>query len=330
VATEAVETETELFPIPLAIMQPGTVAPVNIYIQVGDPPTFSLYKTAQTPLSEEVRDRLLQRDVSQLYVRREDEDEYLNYVEQNIDAIIRDDLLPPDKACQIVYRGSSRVMVDVFDNPRSGRNLRRVQTMVEATVLSIMKHDEALWQMTSMASHDYYTYTHCVNVGVFLVAASKDLLGIDEEPSLQRIGLGGMLHDIGKSQIPEEILNKPGKLDDDEFEKIKEHPVIGLELVNKLRKLPGVAGAIVRGHHEHFDGTGYPDGLAGDRINRVVRLSTIIDVYDALTTRRAYADARKPFEALELMLTQMPEQFDKPLLKAFVKFLGPREVWAGS
>jgi len=306
-------------------MQPGTVAPVNLYIQIGDPPSSSLYKTAQTPLSEEVRERLLERGVSQLYVRKEDEQQYLDYVEQNIDDIIRDDLLPPDRACQIVYRGSSRVMVDVFDNPRAGRNLKRVQKMVEATVLSVMKHRDALWQMTSMASHDYYTYTHCVNVGVFLVAASKDLLGVKDEASLQRIGLGGMLHDIGKSLIPEDILNKPGKLDEDEFEKIKEHPLLGLELINRSRKLPGVAASIVRGHHEHFDGTGYPDGLSGERINRIVRLSTIIDVYDALTTRRAYAEAREPFEALELMLTKMPEQFDRSLLQGFVKFLGPRD-----
>ncbi len=324
--TQAVEASSEVFPIPLAIMQPGTVAPVNIYIRIGRPPVMSLYKTAQTPLSEEVRERLLERGVSELYVRREDEGHYLDYVERNIEDIIRDELLPAEQACRLVYKGSSRVMIDVFENPRSGRNMKRVQKMVGAMVLSIMKHHDALWHIAAMAAHDYYTYTHCVNVSVFLVAASRELLGIEDEKSLRRIGLGGMLHDIGKSQVPDEILNKPGKLDAEEFDRIKEHPLVGVELVNGITKLSRVSEGIVRGHHEHFDGSGYPDGLSGERIGRLVRLSTIVDVYDALTTRRAYADARKPFEALELMLTKMPEQFDRTLLEGFVRFLGPREV----
>ncbi|MHC4788399.1 MAG: HD-GYP domain-containing protein, partial [Planctomycetota bacterium] len=281
-------------------------------------------KRARSPLREETRGRLMGHGVENLYLPKKDEQAYYDYVEDHITVIIRDDLLPAEKASQLVYESSSRVMEDTFDDPRSGRNMRRAHTMVEATVLSIMKDPEALWHMTAMASHDYYTYTHCVHVCMFLVTACRDVLGITDKVLLQRVGLGGLFHDIGKSRIPGEILNKPGKLTPEEFEKVKEHPALGAEMVKQDRKMPHAATQIVRHHHEHFDGTGYPGGLVGEGIGRITRLSTIIDVYDALTTKRAYAPAREPYAALDLMLQNMAEQFDEAMLRAFVKFLGPK------
>ncbi|MFO8006606.1 MAG: HD domain-containing protein [Candidatus Brocadiia bacterium] len=318
------DTRQSHFPIPLAIMQPGTVAPVNIYIRTGD--AHNLYKTANTPLRDDIRERLLQRGVRQLYLRRQDKDAYFDYVERHITDIIRDELLPPQEAARVVYQSSSRVMVDVFADPRSGKNLRRAQGLVEATVMSIMKRPDSLWQMTSVASHDYYTYTHCVNVCMFLVGASRELLGVEGEPQLRRIGLGGIFHDVGKSQVPEHILNKPGKLTPEEFEEIKRHPALGVELIAEQRSLSVVASAIVRSHHERYEGGGYPDGVPAEGLRDVVRLSTIIDVYDALTTERCYARARSPFAALQLMLNDMDGHFDPDLLRRFVAFLGPSQA----
>jgi HD-GYP domain-containing protein (c-di-GMP phosphodiesterase class II) len=217
-------------------------------------------------------------------------------------------------------------MVDVFADPRSGKNLRRAQGLVEATVMSIMKRPDSLWQMTSVASHDYYTYTHCVNVCMFLVGASRELLGVEGESQLRRIGLGGIFHDVGKSQVPEHILNKPGKLTPEEFEEIKRHPALGVELIAEQRSLSAVASAIVRSHHERYEGGGYPDGVPAEGLREVVRLSTIIDVYDALTTERCYARARSPFAALQLMLNDMDGHFDPDLLRRFVAFLGPSQA----
>jgi putative nucleotidyltransferase with HDIG domain len=324
-AEAAVEQE-EMFPIPLAVMQPGTLAPVHLYIKHGGPSLFTLYRTARSRLREEIRERLMARGVTELYLRKKDEKAYYDYVEEHINAIIRDDLLPAQKASQLVYESSSRVMEDTFQDPRSGRNLQRAHTMVEATVLSIIKDPETLWHMTDMASHDYYTYTHCVHVSMFLVTACRDLLGITDRTMLHRIGLGGLFHDIGKSQIPEEVLNKPGKLTPQEFELVKDHPTLGVSIVKRHRQMPHAAVQIIRCHHEHFDGGGYPAGLTGEGISRVSRLSTIIDVYDALTTKRVYAPAREPYAALELMLNGMAAQFDEPILKAFVKFLGPKSL----
>jgi len=262
-----------------------------------------------------------------LYLRKSDERAYNEYVEQNLVAIIRDGLLPPREVCRTVYQSSSCVMQDVLADPRSGRNLQRVSTMARAVVLSIIKRPAALWDMTALASHDYATYRHSVHVGVFLVAASRELLHIKEQATLERIGEGGMLHDIGKSQIPAEILNKHGRLTPAEFEKVKEHPALGVELVERQRKVPATITAIIRSHHERIDGHGYPDGLPGDRIRPPARLAKIIDAYDAMTTNRPYAPARTSYEALRVM-KKMVGNFDVALLDPFVRFLGPRELRA--
>jgi putative nucleotidyltransferase with HDIG domain len=305
-------------------MQPGTVAPVNLYLQPSSPPDLTLYKTAQTLLSDETRQRLMVRGVPNLYVRKQDEDAYYDYVEDHIVEILKDELLPAGQACEIVYTSSSRVMGDVFDDPRSGRNVQRAHRMVEGMVCSILTHHEALWLMTTVASHDYHTYTHSVDVCMFLVSACRDVLGIKDGHMLEKVGLGGIFHDVGKSEIPEAILTKPGKLTPEEFEVIKKHPARGLEILGSRRDVSAEAASIIVSHHEHFDGTGYPGGMSGKSISKLARLATVIDVYDALTTERPYAHASNPYDALQLMLQGMDGHFDRHLLRSFVKFLGPR------
>jgi HD-GYP domain-containing protein (c-di-GMP phosphodiesterase class II) len=323
--TEDAIKGANLFPIPLAVMQPGTLAPVDLYIRLKAPERYLLYKRAHAPFHEAARQRLLERGVGALYLPKADERMYQDYVEENIAVIIRDDLVPVEESCKLVYETSSRVMTEVFDDPRSGRNMARARRVVEATVLSVLKRPDSLWHMRTLASHHYHTYTHCVHACMFLVASGQRLLRIRDRATLNRIGLGGILHDVGKSQIPDEILSKPHKLTADEFQQVKLHPLIGLDIARGVKRLPSVAGHIIRSHHEHLDGSGYPDRLAGEEISAIVRLSSIIDVYDALTTERAYSHARTPYLALELMLNETRGQFDERLLRSFVKFLGPEE-----
>ena len=313
----------EFLPLHLAVMQPGTLAPVDLYLGFDTPRRYTLYRSARTPFTEEARQRLIERGVSLLYVRREDEDAYVGYVVDNLSRILHDELLPPRRACELVVNTSTRVMRAVFDDPRSGRNLDRVKDVVSAAVFSIMRSPDAVWDMASLAAHDYHTYTHSVQVSVFLIATAKELLEVRDSTLLERIGYGGMLHDIGKSRIPEAILHKPEKLTQEEFEQVKAHPLLGLEMIERYRKIPASTAAVVRSHHERFDGRGYPDGLAGRTIRPVARLAKITDVYDALTTNRPYAPARTPFQALNVM-TAMEGHFDVALLEGFVKFMGPR------
>lgn len=325
-ATEAAQTQ-EFFPVHLAVMQPGTVAPVDLYIKPARAAAHTLYKAAQTPLDMDVRDRLLDRGVSRLFLRKKDERAYRAYVEENITRMICDDLLPMEEACVLVYESSANIMDDVFRDPRAGRNMQRAYNVVEATVTSILKDPAALWHMTGVAASDYQTYTHCVNVSMFLVGACQRVLGVDDPQTLKRIGTGAIFHDVGKSQIDREVLEKhPAKLTRDEAHAIRMHPAAGLELVEGHGEVSPTTASIIRWHHECMDGTGYPDGLSGERLGKVVRLAAIADVYDTLTTDRPHEPAMSAFEALQVMSTDMKGRLDPSLLQLFIQFLGPTKA----
>jgi len=134
-------------------------------------------------------------------------------------------------------------------------------------------------------------------------------------------GIGALFHDVGKSRVQEDILNKPGKLTDDEFEIIKRHTLIGYQLLKHTQILTRNQLSIPLSHHESLDGKGYPQGLKGDSIHRYARVARIVDCYDALTTRRPYKDALPSSKALGIMSSEMAAGFDLRLLQAFISYV---------
>ena len=140
---------------------------------------------------------------------------------------------------------------------------------------------------------------------------------------LKGLCAGILLHDVGKTRISTNILDKKGKLTKEEFEEIKKHPEYGIEVLDETGSEFKEERIITLQHHENFDGTGYPYGLAKDQIHLCGRISRIIDVYDALTTKRSYKEALRPFAAIKEMRDTMFQCFDPELFKDFIQFLGP-------
>jgi HD-GYP domain-containing protein (c-di-GMP phosphodiesterase class II) len=167
-----------------------------------------------------------------------------------------------------------------------------------------------------------------VNVCGFTVALCRRL-GIDDLEQLKVIGVGAMLHDVGKSRISKSILNKPGRLSPEEREQINRHPELGAALLAETSPVPPEAGEIVLGHHERCDGSGYPRGRRGDELSLPTRVCCIADVFDALTTSRAYKEACSGFQALRLMQSQMGAQLDPEPLAEFIRLLGEASRQAG-
>jgi putative nucleotidyltransferase with HDIG domain len=192
-------------------------------------------------------------------------------------------------------------------------------------VVQIEKRNEALearflemarrWG-DSIESKDRYTQGHCERVAFFsCILATR--LGMDAR-ALFWHRIGALLHDIGKIIIPTEVLNKPDRLSPDEWELIKRHPQAGLDLVADI-DFPGDVRAIIRSHHERWDGKGYPDGLAGEEIPLAARILCVADVYDALTTTRSYRPGMGHRRAAEIMRGS-PGQFDPELLEQFLSW----------
>ena len=166
----------------------------------------------------------------------------------------------------------------------------------------------------SIESKDRYTQGHCERVA-FFACVLADSAGFNSR-SLFWFRIGALLHDIGKIIVPTDVLNKPGKLTDEEWVIIKRHPEAGLELVAGI-DFPGDIRAIIRNHHERWDGSGYPDGLAGEKIPLAARILCVADVYDALTTTRSYRSGLTHARAAEIMRGS-PGQFDPHLLEIFL------------
>jgi putative nucleotidyltransferase with HDIG domain len=174
----------------------------------------------------------------------------------------------------------------------------------------------------SIESKDRYTQGHCERVA-FFACVLADSAGFNSR-SLFWFRIGALLHDIGKIIVPTEVLNKPGKLTDEEWAIMKRHPEAGLELVADI-DFPGDIGAIIRNHHERWDGAGYPDGLKGEEIPFAARILCVADVYDALTTTRSYRPGLTHARAAEIMRASTG-QFDPDLLETFLNWAETADI----
>ncbi len=192
--------------------------------------------------------------------------------------------------------------------------------LVTEVTNSITRSPHALVWLTNMKERDEYTSIHCMNVCVMSVSFGRTL-GM-EKAELETLGLGGLLHDLGKMRVPLEILNKPSKLTFEEFEVMKTHPMEGYNMLKKQGDLPREVLDIVKHHHERRNGKGYPSQLDGDQINNMTRIVAIVDVYDAITSDRCYHDAISPYDALKNMYEWVKEDFDKDMIEKFIKCLG--------
>lgn len=196
--------------------------------------------------------------------------------------------------------------------------------VADSLLTAILERTEHLLNVVEIKDYDNYTFSHSICVGTLAA-----LIGIKmgyTKPVLEELTLAGLMHDIGKLNLPIEIINKPDKLDDAEFEAIKKHPGLGLD---HLRLTPNVSPAVLAGihtHHEKYDGTGYPFGLKGEKIPLYGRILAISDVYDALTSARSYRRAWYPHEALEHMMCEAETHFDYNLLCCFLKVVAAYPV----
>jgi putative nucleotidyltransferase with HDIG domain len=167
---------------------------------------------------------------------------------------------------------------------------------------------------------DRETLAHSCRVRANTVALAR-AAGIADPDLLAAIAAGALLHDIGKLAIPQILLQKPGPLDAREFERVKRHPVLGAQLLTEIRT-PEVLVSIVRHHHENWDGTGYPDGLAGTAIPLGARVLAIIDCYDALTSHRPYRRALSRDRAVEMIERRSGTMYDPAIVRAFLSVQG--------
>ncbi len=234
---------------------------------------------------------------------------------------IDDKTLSPEKKATAVYRSSLIIMERLLSDPKA-ENIRAAKEGISQVVDFIISDDSTARNLLTITSYDFYTYTHSVNVGVLSVLLSKEFFKDSYAHDMQELGAGFFLHDIGKVRIDPAILNKPGRLTDEEMKQMKAHPYQGYKILREADQLTEECRIICMQHHERADGTGYPNQLKESEIHVYGRICCIADVYDALTAKRPYKQSLNPFEALKLMKEKMLSHFHKDLFDRFVLLFG--------
>ncbi|MDS4015329.1 MAG: HD-GYP domain-containing protein [Candidatus Accumulibacter sp.] len=226
-----------------------------------------------------------------------------------------------NRAARIVAR-SRQAVTSMFEEARLGRAVDTVgaQRLVEEISDSVTRNPGALISLARLKTADDYTYMHSVAVCALMVALARQL-GIAPEET-RSIGIAGLLHDLGKAQMPSEVLNKPGKLTDAEFAIIKSHPEAGYRMLCEGAAVDSIALDVVLHHHEKVDGSGYPERLQGDAISLHAKMGAVCDVYDAITSNRPYKAGWDPAESLRKMAEWSKGHFDPTVFQAFVKAIG--------
>ncbi|MDR2261762.1 MAG: HD-GYP domain-containing protein [Azoarcus sp.] len=221
-----------------------------------------------------------------------------------------------------LHAEANRIVHGMMHDVRLGRQIEieHIEPVVERIVASIFRQQDALLPLAQLKNHDEYTFQHSVSVCALMSTFARAL----ELPReiIREIAIGALLHDAGKAVVPDAILNKPGKLTDEEFIQMKSHVVQSKIILEATPGISPIALAVAAQHHERYDGSGYPNKLQGEEISRYGQMSAIVDVYDAITSNRCYHKGIPPTEALRKILEWSKFHFNPELTQIFIRSLG--------
>lgn len=222
----------------------------------------------------------------------------------------------------VIQRQAADLVRIVMQDAKLGKavELDRVSPVVENITASILRNSSALLGLSVIKKKDEYTFLHSVSVCTLLVAFCRSRkLNAD---TIYQAGIGGLLHDTGKALVPDHILNKPGRLSNEELEVVRKHPRDGYDILCRTPEIGAIPLDITLHHHERRDGTGYPDRQGEQEISEMAQMAAIVDVYDAITTDRCYHKGMQAAEALRKMYEWSKFHFNPALMQEFVRCVG--------
>ncbi|QSZ42703.1 HD domain-containing protein [Sulfurimonas aquatica] len=289
----------------------------NIYKSNESNTKMFLFKEKETLLTSRVKELISQS--SKLYIVEDDLKSYQFILENYTNTHTP---IKFEEKSEKIYSSAAKALDDLFSNPEALGNYEKSKEVVDNMVGTILDDNFTIKSLMKIANHDYYTQTHSINVTIYALSLGS-FIGLEEE-ELSKLGESALLHDLGKSKIPSSIINKNGKLTEQEFTIMKKHPDLGFQLALKMGiKNKNILGGI-RYHQEKMDGTGYPLGLKRDSIPKFARIIGLCDIFDALTTRRSYKEPMTTFDALKLIKSKMSHHVDLELLENIIHMFSER------
>lgn len=307
-------------PVATAALVPAAVLDCELYIQRPGRTFAELYRGASYPLEAADLERLRADGVDHLYVRTDRAEAYRDYLCQHV----LHDRSIPQPARMRALREVTRVTFQDALNANDCSQLVGVATAFGDNLAEMMTEQSlAFRELYSTLEHDYYTFTHVCNVSIYCVTLAHRL-GLCEAQHLPELAAGALLHDIGKRHIPAHVLNKPGKLSDEEWGLVREHPGEGFRELAVRNDLTWGQLMMVYQHHERLDGSGYPAGIVGDEMHPWARVCAVVDVFDALTCHRPYRRPVPVKEVCDYLSKYAGAWFDTDAVACWTSHVGTR------
>ena len=299
------------------MIQPGMVIDQSIVDGTG-----RILVARKTPLDDYIINALRKMNIPGIYIREGEEEEVQGDIQIEVSEQTMQTIGKLEKADRVKVSLSESVkervatgMQFMFNNPKDEGLMDTANTISGELMKAITENDAIAIDVSTLKVSDEYTFKHSVDVASIAMIMAKQNHMSDKD--VYQIGVSGLLHDLGKSEIPNEVLNKPGRLTDEEFAVMKSHPILGY---NILKEKPDMVPEILLGvlqHHEKMDGRGYPIGLNAEKISPYAKILAVADIYDALVTERPYKKGFTPRDSVEMIMA-MTGELDINAIKIFL------------
>lgn len=313
----------EIFvPVSLESIEPLIFPDVALYIKTGG--NYVLYKSNGRDFSEHDHERLSKSGVEFVFVSKNDMDVITSHMEASAERLLKGHILNAKAKGKMIYQTSINFVNDIFTNPEKSTDLDRTKRLIENLMLYLSNYPDAIGSLETVMSHNYHTFVHSLQVASLTLMMHSESYTLSRDEMLD-VGTGAILHDFGKIFVPQEILNKSGKLSEAEIEILKRHPEEGYVYLKEKGVLSPVALMIVRLHHERCNGSGYPLGLESRDIPRSAQITGVADVYCTLTNDNHGKKTMPPHIAVQLMRNQMEGLFSPVLLDRLEKLVSTEE-----
>lgn len=309
---------SDLIAISVSTLSPTSAIGADLYCRVGSSGEVKLYRGANYAMKPEDLTKLKSRGVTKLFIEREGRASYQEYL-RNLAAGEGDETATNSQRAAALNEVVLDVLQGCFDGNDEDNTVNAASELGGLAASLVSREDFAAGDLFRVLNHDYATFTHSANVALY-AGMLADALGM-EKHEVELVVAAGLLHDLGKLEIPDQILTKPGRLDEDEFALIKKHPSIGFRQLARREDLTFGQLMMVYQHHERIDGRGYPVGTVGEDIHPWGRLCAVVDIYEAVTSQRPYRTPMSREEACNLIGRESGKALDPEMVECWISII---------
>jgi HD-GYP domain-containing protein (c-di-GMP phosphodiesterase class II) len=296
------------FQVRIGVLRSGVSLPFDLHVQLGQ--RFVHYLKAGDMLTPEKISKF--QDSDQFFVPTEQRPAFKNFIFESMNS----ETVDVKTKARILRDTSLALVEEIYEKKDIQQALSDSKEVVTHLVNLMESNPESIDDLVSLSSHDFYTFNHSLDVGVYSMGIGK-MMGYSEE-DLVELGRGALFHDIGKKWVDAEIICKKGALDDAEWAQMQRHPEFGLKILSDYDVSDAIKACCFE-HHESFLGNGYPQGIDGPSIHPMARIVAIADTFDALTTQRSYNKPMTPKDAIIFITTKIKDKYDPNILKALAQ-----------